>query len=799
MPRNAAGEAQRLVVLGMGKLGGRELNFSSDVDLIFAYPEEGETDRVGRSNQEFFDRLVSDIVRMLDETTADGFLYRVDLRLRPWGTAGAPALGFAALEEYYQANAREWERYAMIKARPVAGDARAGEALIDLLRPFVWRRYLDYGAFESLREMKRLIEQEERRKGLARHIKLGSGGIREIEFIAQVFQLVRGGREPDLRRRGLIETLHALARSGHLPVDGARELESGYRFLRRVENRLQAWRNEQTHELPGGDGDRLRLARAMDFSTVSAFEETLGAVRRTVRGWFERLVPGDSANDAGGGAMSPGLVSDAAEPEPAHKALGRLGFHDPAGVLRAIAAFREGSAFRLAGERSRERIERLWPRLLGVAGQQPDPELAFARLVGILERIAGRHAYLALLDERPQSLAKLAELAGRSAFIADELGAFPVLLDDLLDPRTLYAVPTRAALAAEIERRLADAAADDVEFVMEMLRQFRHATVLRIAAQDLDGQLTVRQVSDRLSDLAEVVLERVWSLAWRHLARRHVGSPCRDEGRKRKVAFGIVGYGKLGGRELAYGSDLDLVFLHDGTGDDEHTTGEQPVENGVFFARLVQRIIHMLNTTTPSGVLYEVDTRLRPSGASGLLVTSLEAFAEYQRASAWTFEHQALLRARPVAGDAGLGSRFAALRVETLSRPRDAPTLRVEVADMRARMLREHGGRDAAVFDLKQDPGGMADIEFMVQYAALRAASARPGLLDATATVHLLEALRGDGLSEADAGCLESAYLAYRQAVHRRFLDGKDARVGGHEFSAERRAVRAVWKRLMES
>lgn len=802
-PKASDGQPQRLVVLGMGKLGARELNFSSDIDLIFAFPEAGQLrGRRGPSHEEFFLRVAQRLIQALNDVTGDGFVYRVDMRLRPYGDSGPLVMSFDALEDYYQSQGREWERYAMVKARALAGDADAIAALENTLRPFVYRRYLDFGAFEQLREMKAMIQQELERRGLRQDIKLGPGGIREVEFIAQAFQLVRGGREPALRERSLLTVLARLAERSLLPEFAAQRLAEAYRFLRRVENHLQEYADEQTHQLPDDEPARLRLAFTLGFPDWESFLHELDKHRRFVHGQFEQVFSAPQAastestpSEASLEALWAGVLDETA----AKHLLAAAGCTDCDEVLRRLHAFRESSALRALGTRGRGRLDRLMPLLLGAVSESAAPTETFIRVLTVIEAIAGRSAYLALLVEHPVALSQLVRLCAASPWITEQLARYPLLLDELLDPRQLYAPPARADLEHQLSVRLGQIGAEDLEQQMDALRQFQKAAVLRVAAADVVGATPLMRVSDHLTDIAEVVLNEVLNLCWRHMVARH-GAPGGDgRGRESPHGFVILAYGKLGGIELGYGSDLDLVFLHDGRAGATRTDGAKPLDNPVFFARLGQRIIHVLNTLTPAGVLYEVDMRLRPSGASGLLVTSLDAFADYQRSEAWTWEHQALVRARPVAGDRALGEAFAAVRREVLGRERDPAAVQREVREMRERMRQELDQRDPDRFDLKQGTGGIADIEFMVQYLVLRYAHHHPKLLVWSDNIRLLETLGAEGLlARAAADFLAEAYRSYRKRVHELTLQELPAVVDAGEFAELRAQVSALWREVME-
>ena len=797
VPCDARGEAQALLVLGMGKLGARELNLSSDVDLIFVYPAPGEVVGPRRlANEQFFIRLAQRLVRSLDQHTADGFVFRVDARLRPFGEAGPLAMSFGAMEDYYRYHARDWERYAMIKARVVAGPAGPAARLMNLLHPFVYRLYLDFDAIDSLRNLKRLIDQELLRKGMRENIKLGPGGIRSIEFIGQVFQLIRGGRDPELQRPAIRPVLRLLGDKQLLPAAAARQLDQAYVFLRRVENRLQAWQDKQTHVLPHSPLDRLRLARSMDFPDWTAFAAALDHHRHRVQEAFDRLF-----------AASPAAVEHRQEPlfialwrgeagrEEALHHLAAAGFADPAAALARLDGFRAAVVRKQVGARGNERLAQLMPLLLRIISGSEVPDLALARILEVLEAVLRRTAYLAMLVEYPTVLSQLARLTGRSPWISRRIAQQPLLLDELLDPDRLYAPLRRAPLQEELGGLLHTVAADDLEQQMERLRQFAQGNMLRVAAADLTEIIPLMVVSDYLTEIAEVTLEGVVRLAYRHLVARH-GPP--GGVAAGQLGFVVLGYGKLGGLELGYGSDLDLVFLHGDGSRQALTEGERPISNEQFYLRLGQRIIHMLTAQTPSGQLYKADMRLRPDGNKGLLVRSLDSFAEYQAQNAWTWEHQALIRARPVAGDPELFAPFTAIRRVILQQAREAVELRREVREMREKMRLRLDKTGDGRFDLKQGRGGIADIEFMVQYAVLRWARQYPELTAWTDNIRLLETLDRLGLLPgAAAQDLTSAYKIMRAAGHRRVLREEPATIGLDRLCDIRERVASLWQELM--
>jgi len=792
-----------LVVLGMGKLGARELNFSSDIDLIFAYPDGvGKWPGKAGSEEEFYQTIGQRLIRILDDTTDHGFVYRVDMRLRPYGDSGPLVANFNAMADYYQLQGREWERYAMIKARPVAGPKRAATRLMKLLRPFVYRRYLDFGAFDSLRNLKEQIAREVERKGMQNNIKLGPGGIREIEFIVQAFQLVRGGRQILLQQRAVLDVLDALAVLGYLPTHVTLQLAEAYVFLRRVENRLQAWADQQVHELPEDSLGRARLAFAMGFDDWDSFVRRLDAYRQLVQEHFGRVFaePGTRSAAADGDATNDldSVWSELLEGAEAVAALAAAGYDEADAALAWLTGFRQGPVTRFLGDVGRQRLDQLMPVLLGAAASQPQPLRTLKRVGELLEAIAGRTAYLSLLVESPMALTQLVQLCSTSAWVASRLAHYPILLDELLDPRILYSPLDRAGLQAMMELRLAGIAPDDLEQQMDRLRQFRQAGVLHVAATDIVAEVPVTTVADHLTGIAEVVLEKVLQLAWSHLVERH-GEPCYLlRGKQRTAGFGILGYGKLGGRELGYGSDLDLVFLHDCVGNEQHTTGPQVLDNQEFFTRLSQRIIHIMNTFTPAGILYEVDTRLRPDGASGLLVSSMDAFADYQRRSAWTWENQALVRARLVAGDAGIGRQFERVRSGVLARPRRSDKLAKEVTEMRQRMREELDRSSNERFDLKHGRGGIVDIEFMVQWGVLLWANRHSELLRRTDNLGLLEAFGKAGLMPGDeVAALTAAYCTIRSRINHLALQEEPPLVDQDELVSLRETVAASWDKVM--
>ncbi len=797
-PCDANGRAQTLIVVGMGKLGGAELNFSSDVDLIFLYPEGGETDGPRAvDNFEYFTRCGQKLIQLLDASTVDGFVYRVDMRLRPFGDSGPLVSSFAALEGYLQEHGRDWERYAWIKARAITGAADYETLFHNVVRPFVFRRYLDFGVIESLREMKAMISREVERRDLNDNIKLGRGGIREIEFIVQALQLVRGGSDARLRPASLLTVLPRLAGQKLLPESAVRELRAAYDFLRRLENRLQMYRDEQTHQLPVEPARRAALAAAMDMDGWPALGAAIEAERATVARHFEALVL------AGGGATPPAAgdfesaFSSLAAPADLAAALGSLGIAAPDGIAALLATLKGSGYYRRLDEPGRRRLHALLPRLLAEVARRPEPTATMRRALSVVEAIGARTAYLALLNENSLALARLVEICTLGNFLPAQVAAFPLLLDELVDQRLFEEAPSRAELTRELElRREADA--DDEERSIEALRQFQRAAVFRVALFDLTGRLPLMQVSDRLTDIAELILEWAMAHAWRAVTALYGAPTCAGPAGRRVCGVAAVGYGKLGGHELGYGSDLDIVFLHDSTGDVQETTGPKVIDNAVFFLRLGQKIVHLLSVHTAAGRLYEVDMRLRPSGKGGMLVTQVQAFIDYQRSEAWTWEHQALLHSRAVAGTPAIRAQFEAARVELLCSGVGRDSLREDVRGMRDRMRRELSRAGAEEFDIKQDPGGVADIEFLAQYWVLSSSARYPALVTFADTIRQLESVGSAALVDhALIDALVDAYRGYRSLIHRLSLEQGRPVVPAGPHERARALVTAVWDAVM--
>ena len=781
-PRGADGSVQQMIVIGMGKLGGRELNVSSDIDLIFVYPEDGDTDGAKSiSNFEYFTRLGRALINAIADITEDGQVFRVDMRLRPNGESGPLVCSFEMLENYFYTQGREWERYAWIKARPLTGNGTDAGARWDELeairRPFVFRKYLDFGAINAMRELHAQIRQEVAKKDKADNVKLGPGGIREIEFIAQVFQLIRGGRDPALQIKPTLQVLKHLADSGLLAGEAVAALCAAYDFLRRVEHRLQYLDDAQTHTLPTTDADRAIIARAMAYSSYDGLLAEIDDHRAAVAGHFEAVFADPNRGEHKLAGMWRGAGGDEQAEE-----FAELGYRQPREAAQRVAALREGPRYQQLAAGIRERFDALVPQLIQAAAEMRNPDDTLMRSLELLESISRRAAYLALLQQYPQALRKVSELVSSSSWAAAYLQRHPILLDELLDPRLLDVLPDWSGVRAQLEARLAELE-PDTERQMDLLRETHHAQVFRLLAQDVAELYTVEKLADHLSELADIVLDAALRHAWLKVLKRHVEVP----------KFAVISYGKLGGKELGFASDLDLVFLYD----------DPAPEAGENYGRLGTRLNTWLSAQTAAGQLFETDLRLRPNGDSGLVVTSMESFRKYQLESAWVWEHQALTRARFSAGDPVVGEAFEKIRCEVLCQKRDLARLRADIVEMRQKMADAHATRGdlrETVFDLKHDPGGLVDVEFIVQYLVLGYSHAHPELTGNKGNIALLKMAADAGLIPGElAETVRSAYRDYRRMQHGLRLNGTKARVAPEEVAERVLVVRELWRTVFES
>lgn len=823
VPMNSLNEPQELLILGMGKLGGRELNFSSDIDLIFVYPDAGETvgGRKAVENSKFFTRLGQRLIRALDEVTAEGFAYRTDMRLRPFGDSGALVLSFASMEDYYQEQGRDWERYAMIKAKILGEDLSNlnHRYLKQMLRPFVYRRYLDFSAIQSLREMKEKISREVVRRNLIDNIKLGAGGIREVEFIVQTFQMMRGGRDKILQERSLLTVLPRLAELNLLTIEQVTDLRTAYLFFRQVENVLQALDDKQTQTLPTDEQAQQCLILATQKYLIATeqgetwlehaiqnwadFLQVLGQYQKKVRAVFNALIGKDDEEE------NPPLVNEQIalwrdilhlemNEEDLASVLKEYAVQDAdyAEIFRWLTTTLQDWSRKPIGVRGREVLRTLLPKMLDKIFSQPNYLILLPRLLNILDKITTRTTYLELLTEKEQILPQLITLCGQSIMIADQIARYPMLLDELMSNKGLTQVIDFRDYEPALNDYLVRIPEEDEEALIDALRQFKQSQILRIASADIMGVLPVMKISDHLTYLAEAIIGAVVNMAWKAVSQRfgvpeHLG--------ENEKGFAVIGYGKLGGIELGYNSDLDLVFLHNAPENSETVGGRKSVSSHRFYLKLAQKINSIFNLNTSAGVLYEVDMRLRPSGEAGLLVSTFNAYEFYQKNEAWTWESQALVRARCVYGTKSLKAEFDQIRQSTLAKKRDAVTLKAEITGMRAKMYQHFTQPQAVEFNLKTDKGGITDIEFIAQYLALANAETSPEMAVWSDNIRIFDTAMAYGILTEPAGeQLKYCYMAMRNRIHHLNLLRQPSCVPMSEFEAERDFIGKMWSQIFQ-
>jgi len=786
-PMGYNGKLQDLIVIGMGKLGAQELNLSSDIDLIFAFDEQGESNgRKCIDVQQFCILWGQKLIYLLDHITADGFVFRVDMRLRPWGDGSALAISHVALEKYLSQHGREWERYAWIKARIITG-GQDGDSLLDMTRPFVFRKYVDYTAFEAMREMKAMIEREVARRNIADDIKLGAGGIREVEFIVQVFQLIYGGAKLELQDRQCLVSLKHLGEAGLLDHQSVEDLEDAYLFLRRVEHAIQALNDQQTQSLPTEPELRQRIIDTLGFDDWNAFIDFLNQKRSKVTFQFEHLI------------KEKGLDSPIESFSQLESQLNEI---LDSNAQNLIHEFWYGHAIKKLPAKAVQRLKEFWPHLVEAVLQSNSPQVALMRLMPLVESVMRRTVYLVMLIESKGALQRLVKMATVSPWICEELTHYPVLLDEFLSMD--FELPRRDYLEDSLRQQLLRIEIDQVEDQMRVLRLFKKSNVLTVAASDVLAESPLMKVSDALTDIAEVSVIATLNLAYQTVAKRH-GYPVDAEGLRCSLdhmAYAVIGYGKVGGIELGYGSDLDLVFIHY-MDEQADTDGQKAISGFEFAMRVAQKFMSLMTTQTLDGRVYEIDTRLRPSGEAGLLVTSLKAFEQYQLKSAWLWEHQAIVRARSIAGEQSLRAKFEELRCRVLTLPREEETVRKEVLNMRQKM-KDHLGsskdqKKDGIFHLKQDAGGIVDIEFMAQYVVLAWSGTNPDLAHYSDNVRILEdAAKAGCLSSDDVSALIQAYLSERAESHRLALANHNMQVSAADWHDTREVVCKLWQRLID-
>ena len=804
IPKSNQGKTQQLLVYGMGKLGGKELNFSSDIDLIFTYPERGETVDCRRpiDNQQFFTRLAQKLIASLHQITVDGFVYRVDMRLRPFGDSGPLVLTFNAMEDYYQEQGRDWERYAMLKAR-VIGDSPYNEKLSAMLRPFVYRRYIDFSVIDSLRRMKMMIAQEVRRKQLINNIKLGAGGIREIEFIVQVFQLIRGGRVKELQQRRLLTVLPQLVLSGELSEQSKQVLEGAYRFLRRVENIIQALGDKQTQTLPDSLLDQARLLTVLKLEHWTDFRTLLTQHMNGVHEEFEQIIGVQSPNYQAADEHWVTIWHSRWDNDESIAWLEQEGggwLSDK--IWYTLKDFREDVAKRSIGNRGRQVLDKLIPLLLCQLVNTAKADVVLARVLQVFRQIVTRTAYLELLFENDGAFKQLLHLCQASSWVSEYIAKYPILLDELIDPTLLHKPPELSHYAIELRERMLRIPEEDLEAQMEALRQFKQSQQLRIAAAEITKIMSVDKVSDHLTALAQAILNEVINLAWQQLSERFgIPSSCLAVEDKEQ-GFGVIAYGKTGGCELGYSSDLDLVFVHHSEKNEQTTgslDGSKVVAASQFYMKLAQRIMHIMNTRMNSGILYELDMRLRPSGNSGVLVVHINTYAEYQKNDAWTWEHQALVRARMIYGNKELRSDFTRVRQAILASPRDHATLKADVIQMREKMRKHLDQSNAVRVDIKQGLGGLVDIEFIAQYLVLAYSQTEPSLMTVCDNLGIFKQLTACALvTKKEQELLGETYKNLRAIGHKSTMQNESLELDKIGF-VEQVNITALWQKFLLS
>lgn len=830
IPTCKAGKPQPLLIYGMGKLGGKELNFSSDIDLIFVYPHSGETQGCRRSldNQQFFTRLAQKLIASLHQHTADGFVYRVDMRLRPFGESGPLVLTFSAMEDYYQEQGRDWERYAMLKARVIpamenssinapssATETSTKTPSIDegkhyrhqlslLLKPFVYRRYIDFSVIDSLRKMKSMISQEVRRKQLVNNIKLGAGGIREIEFIVQVFQLIRGGRVKELQQRNLLTVLPELVTAGEIAEESKVVLKNAYCFLRRVENILQALADKQTQTLPNNALDKQRLLHVLNIDCWDDFLKILQGHMDGVHDKFEQLIgiegPNNQAEDQHWSVLWNSRWSAEESIAWIEQELVKQNTSawNSESVWHLLADFRDDIGKRSIGSRGRQVLDKLIPVLICHIQLANQAEFVLERVLHVFKKIVTRTAYLELLFENEGALKQLIQLCQASSWVTDYIAKYPILLDELIDPTLLHNPPQLSSYGVELRESMLRIPEDDLEAQMDGLRLFKQSQQLRIAAADISQVLDVKKVSQHLTALAEAIINEVINIAWQQVANRF-GVPKSTVDSESK-GFAVIAYGKTGGNELSYGSDLDLVFVHHSPEGDETTglaNGDKVVAASQFYMKLAQRIMHIFNTHMNSGILYELDMRLRPSGNSGVLVIHINTFDQYQQQDAWTWEHQALVRARLVYGNKIIANEFKSIREKVLSKKRDLVKLKVEVSEMREKMREHLDKSEGDLVDIKQGEGGLVDIEFLAQYLVLAHSCQYPSLMEHCNNVSIFKSLAAlNILSDAEQKLLVNAYQQLRDYGHKATLQN-EALLIDKSLLTEQKQVSKLWDKFI--
>ena len=793
-PFDNNGDAMQLNIIAMGKLGGRELNFSSDIDLICCYANDGELSGFGHlSYQEYFSRVVRSFSKCLNEGTEDGFVYRVDLRLRPWGDSGPVVLTHAGLEHYYQLHGREWEQYAMVKARVLTGGHTDRDHLASILKPFVYRKYHDYRVFEGLASLKDKIDRQAKVRGMRENIKLGPGGIREIEFFVQAFQILKGGRNIQLQNTQILHCLDVLEEQAIIAIETVQDLRAAYVYLRILENKIQMLADEQTHNIPADNLSRERIAIAMGADNWLAVDQQQQQHRNRISAHFNELFQREAEPEKNAKVIIDDNIADEASQLEQIDFLRGLGIGPVEEIQKRLNDFFTAKAWGFMSARAKQRFGTLLPELLFEVAKSSQPVVLFERLLKLFSSIAGRSVYFELLHQNQLLRVKLADLFNKSEWIAEEVIRYPMLLEQLIHSGNLEDRFNRARLTRNL-KRLLDNVVDDTELELDVLRLFKREQTIVIATAELAEEIDTIQVSAYLSELAEILLEAVYALARKTIEAQYGQAQYKENGEIRIADFTIIGYGKLGSREMHYQSDLDVIFLHNSRGEAQQSSGPKVIDNSFYFARLAQKIISMTSVLIASGKLYEIDSRLRPEGSSGLLVSSATAYLKYQQEKAWTWEHQALVRARPVAGNSTLGDSFNDMRIKILKQPRNAEKLAHEIVEMREKMYQTKRPPEDEVKSLKHSRGCMIDIEFMVQYWALLHANKVACICSYSDNIGLLSELIRLNIISSSQSKLIDIYLTYHRYLHETVLQNKPAEIASEIIESEVAQVQQSWK-----
>jgi glutamate-ammonia-ligase adenylyltransferase len=790
-PVDTDGKPITLNIIAMGKLGGRELNFSSDIDLICSYANEGDLAGYGHlAYQEFFTRVVKLLTKVLNDTTEDGFVYRVDLRLRPWGDSGPVALHHLALEHYYQLHGREWEQYAMVKARIVTGSESDRAFIQSIIKPFVYRKYHDYRVFEGLASLKDQIDHQARSKNMYDNIKVGDGGIREIEFFVQAFQILKGGRNNRLQSQQIFICFDILQTQNIIPTKTIKELREAYVFLRQLENKIQMMADEQSHSCPQNNLIQGRIAFALRLKDWESVQKLLDEHRTKVSHHFTELFKRETGTDSNI-SLSDAFSVDKTDNQKI-ELLESYGLNQIAEINQKLTGFFTSKAWGFMSAKAKQRFSTLLPDLLKSVSQTKNQLILFNRLINLFSSIAGRSVYFELLHQNGHLLDRLVRLFNRSEWIAQEVAQYPMLLEYLIQPNNNKDKFDREQIANGLQVQL-DNVAGDTELELDSLRLFKREQTIVIAIDELSEQITPLVVSQYLTELAEVVLHAVYQLACIALEDQYGKPQCIVDGVMREANFAIIGYGKLGGHEMHYQSDLDVIFLHDSTGSEQVTNGKKSIDNSIYFARLAQKIISMTSILTSSGKLYEIDSRLRPEGASGLLVTSDHAYLQYQLNKAWTWEHQALVRARHVGGSPRLQSIFQGMRQRILCIERDPQKLKQDIIKMRAKIAQTKAPKEGDYRNLKYSKGCMVDIEFMVQYWSLLHANKVSSISTYSDNIGVINELFRLDLISSRQSQLVGIYQTYHRLLHRTVLQNNPAEIASEKIAVAVEHVNHCW------